>query len=252
MDRRFNWQLWSGFTLSIVAFASYFAFFIRFPATRDVPLPTLILFAIAIVLLVVGLRSARRHRPLAWIVSIFGIAVAAFFCFAVFIGSRQIPVSATAAAVGAKAPDFVLLDINRKPVALAQLLAAPSNKGVVLIFYRGSGDRSATPSYGVSNSISSTFAPPASSRLRSASTRPSSRAICATKPATPSRCSLIRTRQRSPDTASSTKTASDAATTSPALPSFSWTARAPSAGAISPAIFECAQGRSRSSKLRES
>ena len=35
------------------------------------------------------------------------------------------------------APDFVLLDISRKPVALAQLLAAPSNKGVVLIFYRG-------------------------------------------------------------------------------------------------------------------
>ncbi|MEA2344903.1 MAG: hypothetical protein QOF63_3072, partial [Thermoanaerobaculia bacterium] len=40
-------------------------------------------------------------------------------------------------AVGAKAPDFVLLDINRKPVALAQLLAASSNKGVILVFYRG-------------------------------------------------------------------------------------------------------------------
>ncbi|MEA2326516.1 MAG: hypothetical protein QOE68_1475 [Thermoanaerobaculia bacterium] len=137
MNRRFNWQLWSGFALSIVAFASYFAFFIRFPATRDDPLPTLILFAIAIVLLIVGLRSAHRRRPLAWIVTILGIAVAAFFCFAVFIGSRQIPVSETAVAVGAKAPDFVLLDIYRKPVALAQLLAAPSNKGVVLIFYRG-------------------------------------------------------------------------------------------------------------------
>jgi len=137
MKSRFNWQLWSGFALSAVAFATYFAFFIRFPVTRDVPFPTLILFAIAIVLLVAGLRRAQRFRPLAWIVTILGIAIAAFFCFAVFIGSRQLPVSETAIAVGAKAPDFALLDVTRKPVALAQLLEAPSNKGVVLIFYRG-------------------------------------------------------------------------------------------------------------------
>jgi hypothetical protein len=137
MNRRFNWQLWFGFALSVVAFASYFALFILFPATRDFPIPSLILFAIAIVLLIIGLRRAQRRRPLAWIMTILGIGIAAFFCFAVFIGSRQLPVSATALAVGAKAPDFVLLDIHRKPVALAQLLAAPSNKGVVLIFYRG-------------------------------------------------------------------------------------------------------------------
>jgi drug/metabolite transporter (DMT)-like permease len=137
MKSRFNWQLWSGFALSAFAFATYFAFFIRFPVTRDVPFPTLSLFAIAIVLLVVGMRRAQRFRPLAWIVTILGVAVAAFFCFAVFIGSRQLPVSETAIAVGAKAPDFALLDINRKPVALTQLLAAPPNKGVVLIFYRG-------------------------------------------------------------------------------------------------------------------
>jgi hypothetical protein len=137
MNRRFNWQLWSGFALTLVAFATYFAFFLRFPVTRDVPIPSLILFAIAIVLLIVGLRHAQRLRALAWIVTILGIGIAAFFSFAVFIASRQIPVSETAVAVGAKAPDFSLLDINRKPVALAQLLAAPSNKGVVLIFYRG-------------------------------------------------------------------------------------------------------------------
>jgi heme A synthase len=137
MNRRFNWQLWSGFALSIVAFATYFAFFIRFPMTRDFPFPSLLLFVIAIVQLVIGLRRAERRRPLAWIVTVLGIAVAAFFCFAVLIAGRQLPVSETAIAVGAKAPDFALLDINRKPVVLAQLLAAPSNKGVVLIFYRG-------------------------------------------------------------------------------------------------------------------
>jgi len=137
MNRRFNWPLWSGFAVSVVAFATYFAFFIRFPVTRDYPVPSLILFAIAIVLLIIGLRRAQRRRPLAWVVTILGIGVAAFFVFAVFIGSRQLPASETAVAVGAKAPDFALLDIHRQPVALAQLLAAPSNKGVVLIFYRG-------------------------------------------------------------------------------------------------------------------
>lgn len=137
MNRRFNWQLWSGFALSVVAFATYFAFFVRFPATRDFPIPSLILFAIAIVLLVIGLRRAERRRPLAWIATVLGIAIAAFFCLGVFVATKQLPASEHAPAVGAKAPDFVLLDINRKPVALAQLLAAPSNKGVVLIFYRG-------------------------------------------------------------------------------------------------------------------
>ena len=137
MNHRFNWPLWSGFALSGVAFATYFAFFLRFPVTRDFPIPSLILFAIAIVLLVVGLRRAQHRRPLAWIVTVLGIGIAAFFCLAVFIATKQLPASENAPAVGAKAPDFVLLDISRKPVALAQLLAAPSNKGVVLIFYRG-------------------------------------------------------------------------------------------------------------------
>ena len=137
MNRRWNWPLWSGFALSIVAFVTYFAFFLRFPVTRDFPLPSLILFAIAIVLLIAGLRRAQHRRPLAWIVTVLGIAIAAFFCMAVFVATKQLPDTKTAAAVGAKAPDFSLLDISRKPVALSQLLAAPATKGVVLIFYRG-------------------------------------------------------------------------------------------------------------------
>ena len=70
MSPRFNWQLWSGFALSVAAFASYFLFFIRFPITRDMPWVTLILFVIAIVLLVIGLRKAAGRRVLAWIVTI--------------------------------------------------------------------------------------------------------------------------------------------------------------------------------------
>jgi peroxiredoxin len=47
------------------------------------------------------------------------------------------PASPAAPAVGAKAPDFTLPDTNNRPVTLAQLLAAPGSKGVILVFYRG-------------------------------------------------------------------------------------------------------------------
>lgn len=137
MSRRFNWPLWSGFILSVAAFFSYIFFFVRFPVTRDVPWVNLILFAIAIVLLVLGLRRATRRRVLAWIVTILGICIAAFFCLGVFVGTRLLPASEGAPPVGAKMPGFVLLDTNHKPVALAQLLAAPGSRGVILIFYRG-------------------------------------------------------------------------------------------------------------------
>lgn len=137
MSRRFNWQLWSGFALSVAAFVSYFVFFIRFPITRDVPWASLILFAIAIGLLLSGIRHATGRKIVAWIVTALGVAICAFFCFAIFIGAKQLPASASAPAIGAKAPGFVLLDTNRRPVALAQLLAEPATKGVILIFYRG-------------------------------------------------------------------------------------------------------------------
>ncbi len=137
MQRRFNWPLWIGFALSVAAFLTYFTFFIRFPITRDVPWATLTLFAIAIVLLVIGLRRATGRRIVAWIVTVLGVFVGVFFCLAVFVGTKQLPASEGAPAVGAKVPDFVLLDTNRHPVSLAKLLAEPANKGVVLIFYRG-------------------------------------------------------------------------------------------------------------------
>ncbi len=137
MSRRFNWPLWTGFVLSVAAFASYFAFFIRFPATRDVPVPSLLLFAGAIALLVIGLRRATTRRVLAWIVTVVGVAIGVFFCVALFVGTKLLPASKHAPAVGTKAPEFVLLDTNRKPVALSQLIATPGNKAVILIFYRG-------------------------------------------------------------------------------------------------------------------
>lgn len=137
MSRRFNWPLWTGFALSIAALFSYFLFFYRFPITRDVPWPSFILFAVAMVLLAAGIRRATGRKIVAWIVTVLGVAVCAIFCFAIFVGSKQLPPSASAPGVGAKAPDFVLLDTNRRSVSLAGLLATPGSKGVILIFYRG-------------------------------------------------------------------------------------------------------------------
>ena len=53
----------------------------------------------------------------------------------IFYVLRQVPASAGAPRVGQKAPDFILLDQNGKPVGLGDLLSG--SRGVVLIFYRG-------------------------------------------------------------------------------------------------------------------
>src|SRR5713226_9679451 len=57
-----NWLLWAGFVLSVIAFLSYFAFFVEFPSTRNFPWANLLLFAIAAGLLAAGIRRAFR-RP---------------------------------------------------------------------------------------------------------------------------------------------------------------------------------------------
>jgi len=145
--KRLNWQIWAGFVLSLVAALSYEIVFAWWPVTRDVPWANLILFAIAIVLLILGLR--RAFKPDKGIISkIFSSLAAAFglllltgLLFAVFVYGRWVPASAGAPQVGQKAPDFTLTDSNNKPVTLAQLLSEPINnkppRGVLLIFYRG-------------------------------------------------------------------------------------------------------------------
>jgi len=132
--KRFNWQLWLGFLLAVVAFGSYFGFFYQFPATRDVPWVSFALFAVAIALLVAGWRRAPR-KVLASIVAVLGLFVAGAFTFLVTVGTKGLPSSASAPAIGQKAPDFTLPDAQGRPVSLANLLG--QSNGVVLIFYRG-------------------------------------------------------------------------------------------------------------------
>jgi hypothetical protein len=133
-DRRWNWPLWTGLALSLIAFISYFAFFHQFEITRDLPWANALLFLVAMALLVVGFRRAKR-KVLAAIVGVIGAAV--FVVFGLMIGfGTKVPASANALRVGQKAPEFVLLDTQNRPVALSGLLAS-APRGVVLVFYRG-------------------------------------------------------------------------------------------------------------------
>jgi hypothetical protein len=147
--RKFNWPLWTGFLLSLFAFLSYFFLFVWFPSTRDFPWANLLLFAGALVLLLLGLRrgfSTERARPtrskiVSSIVTALGGLVFAFFIFVVFVSGRWLPPSHGAPKVGQKAPDFSLADKTDKTVSLSELLSTPINgkapRGVLLVFYRG-------------------------------------------------------------------------------------------------------------------
>jgi hypothetical protein len=140
MKRRWNWPIWVGFIFTVAGLFSY-GFFVRFPTTRDFPWANLLLFGIGVVLLIVGLFRAFG-RPQVYRGKIFGaiftaiaVLVVAFFSYATFYVVRQVPASRGAPQVGQKAPDFILLDQNGKPVGLGDLLSG--SRAVALIFYRG-------------------------------------------------------------------------------------------------------------------
>jgi hypothetical protein len=148
--RSFNWHIWAGFLLSIIAFASFGLFFVNFPITRDVPWANLILFMIAAWLLFVGVRRAfapdrsRLAKVGSSLLAALGVLIIGFFIFAAFILARWLPASQGAPRLGNRAPEFTLVDPNGKATSLAELLSTPINvtntmkpRGVLLIFYRG-------------------------------------------------------------------------------------------------------------------
>lgn len=145
--RRWNWPLWAGVLLALLAFFSYFLFFAQFPLTRNFPWANLLLFSLAAALLATGTDRAFRRtevykgKVLGPILSGVSVLIFGAFIFLIFIVSRQLPASANAPRVGTKAPEFSLLDTSQKRVALAELLTSPLNgappKGVLLVFYRG-------------------------------------------------------------------------------------------------------------------
>jgi hypothetical protein len=145
--KRFNWQIWAGFLLTFGGFLSFPLFFVRFPSTRDFPWANLLIGALAIVLLVIGLKRAfQRGRSkiakiLACVLTTLSIAAIGLFLWSFFILAKQLPPSRGAPQVGQRAPDFTLTDTSEKQVMLSELLSTPIDgtkpKGVLLVFYRG-------------------------------------------------------------------------------------------------------------------
>ena len=147
--RRFNWPLWVGFVLTIAAFMTYFFVFIWFPSTRDFPWANLVIFLIAAVFIVMGMRrgfaSDRPHptrsKVVTSIIATLSVAILGFFVFVVFVAARWLPASKGAPQVGQRAPDFTLADTTGKQVSLTELRTSPiegnAPKGVLLVFYRG-------------------------------------------------------------------------------------------------------------------
>src|SRR6476469_5289333 len=140
MKRKWNWPIWVGFVVVVAGVSSY-GFLARFPITRDFPWVNLLLFGIGIALLIAGLFHSFG-RPQVYRGKIFGsiftaiaVFLVAFFSYVIFYVLHQVPASAGAPRVGQRAPDFLLLDQNGKPVGLGDLL--PNSKGALLIFYRG-------------------------------------------------------------------------------------------------------------------
>ena len=139
MKRRWNWALWVGWFLAIVALFTY-PFFAQFPITRDFPWANLLLFSLGGILLVLGLVRAfgraqlYRGKILGPILALLALVTFALFAYEIFYVLRQVPLSAQAPRMGEKAPAFTLSDQNGNPVALADLL---SPNGAILIFYRG-------------------------------------------------------------------------------------------------------------------
>lgn len=159
MKRSWNANIWVGFFLVLAGAFSYPLFFARFPATRDIPWANLAILALALILLGVGIARAFR-RPDAYRGKIFGsilgvaaVALAVFFCYGVFYGTREANASHGAPQVGQVAPDFTLPDSQGNLVTLSALLNEPfapnqsssvaagtgsaKPAGSVLIFYRG-------------------------------------------------------------------------------------------------------------------
>jgi hypothetical protein len=156
--RKFNWLVLAGFLVCVIAFLSFFFFFVKFPVTRDFPWANLLLFGLAAILLVIGLRrafsqaDAYRGKIFGPILAVLSVVIFGFFAFILFVESKGLPAAPGAPQAGQKAPEFSLVDTNGRSMKLSELLTAPMNaassaagsptggrapKGVLLVFYRG-------------------------------------------------------------------------------------------------------------------
>jgi len=125
-------MVWLGPLLAFVAVASYFALFLNWAITRDVPWVNLILLAVALAASIAGLVRSRR-RLLAAAGLALTLALGGFFLWYTYVFSYDIPSAELALDVGAPVPALVLRDDRGQDVELAAL----SRDKLVLVFFRG-------------------------------------------------------------------------------------------------------------------
>lgn len=151
--RKMNWPLWSGLLLSLIALFSFPLAFFLLEVPSNFRWISLALYAIAAVLLFIGLRRAfsggsRKAKVAAAVATTLSVVLCVFFIFVTFVMSRWLPTSTSAPQVGQKAPEFSLADTSGKLTTLSELLSASNSqptagvspqrpRGVLLIFYRG-------------------------------------------------------------------------------------------------------------------
>ena len=130
-----NWRLWAGFGLSFGSLACY-VFWVN--ETRAVFWPALLLFVVAAMLLVSGLKRRSREPELyrgkiaGPALTILSVLIFGLFGFAVYQVLRAFPDAKNAPQIGQRAPDFSLVDANGEVFTLANYFPVRSRIQVAL------------------------------------------------------------------------------------------------------------------------
>lgn len=143
-----NWRLWAGFSLNLGTLVAY-VFWLN--QTRAVFWPALLLFAVAALLLLSGLKrrsqEAQEYRGklAGYVLTTLSVLMIGLFGLVAHQVSRASPSAHNAPQIGQPAPGFSLVGANGDTFTLTQLLSTPitdsggtrATKGVLLVFYRG-------------------------------------------------------------------------------------------------------------------
>jgi hypothetical protein len=129
--RKRHHLIWIGALISVIGLVSYFTFFARFPATRDIPWVNLALVCAGMALSALAVR--RRVSFFSVTGFLLSAASAGLLTAYVYVLSDQLPDTDGVVAIGAEAPAFELTDDTGAPVGLGDFRGAP----LVVVFYRG-------------------------------------------------------------------------------------------------------------------
>ena len=143
--KTWNWRLWLGFFFSLLA---PFGFFFLFEITRAAFWIGLLCCVVAVTLLAGGLKrsysapESYRGKVAGPILAVLSLVMVGAFAFGTYMTRQAYAMARNAPVVGAKAPEFSLVDSKDSPTTLATLLSGPTpgghaQRGVLLVFYRG-------------------------------------------------------------------------------------------------------------------